>query len=428
MNGAIVRPGQLLSTIDPRPFTAALAEARAGVATAQSELALAETNLARGQRLLAEEAVSQSSVDQLIAKARSARAALAAAQARVQARALDVEFTNVRAPIGGRISDRRVDPGNLVSAGDAGGNAMAGTPAVDDLYAAGAPPLIRITAQPPWPLVAVGGASGGNTPPEWCGPTSGDLAYHPLEGVLYASLQDCACGGDALLTVSLATGEVLIAEAGQPLQVIGRGSALWLAVRLPAPAWQAIAGGVDVGAGVEPALLPALHEADRALRRAAIRLLREAGSGDGGGATAAAAAFASLLGDLQSEFRTLIARCPGRTHAQRRNVFLRLLRVRNYMAASCHLDLGIDDFARMASYSPCHFIRAFNTVFGDTPHAVLVEQRLTRARRLVNESSMAITEIARASGFENRCAFSRSFKRRFGVTATSLRVPRRAAA
>ena len=48
-DGAIVRQGQLLFTIDPRPFTAALAEARAGVATAQSELALAETNLARGR-------------------------------------------------------------------------------------------------------------------------------------------------------------------------------------------------------------------------------------------------------------------------------------------------------------------------------------------------------------------------------------------
>jgi AraC family transcriptional regulator len=176
----------------------------------------------------------------------------------------------------------------------------------------------------------------------------------------------------------------------------------------------------------EPALLPAMHAADRGLRRAAVRLLRAAAAD--GDALAAATAFASLVGELQAGFRPLIARCPGRTHAQRRNVFLRLLRVRNYMAASCHLDLGIDDFARMASYSPCHFIRAFNAVFGDTPHAVLVEQRLARARRLVDESSMAITEIARASGFENRCAFSRSFKRRFGVTATSLREGARAAA
>ena len=133
-DGAIVRQGQLLFTIDPRPFTAALAEARAGVATAQSELALAESNLARGRRLLETEAVSQASVDQLIAKERSARAALAAAQARVQARALDVEFTQVRAPIGGRISDRKIDPGNLVSAGDAGGTLLTTINALDPIY------------------------------------------------------------------------------------------------------------------------------------------------------------------------------------------------------------------------------------------------------------------------------------------------------
>jgi RND family efflux transporter MFP subunit len=117
-DGAIVRQGQLLFTIDPRPFTAALAEARASVATAQSELGLAETDLGRARRLLEEDAVSQSEVDRLTARVRSARAALAAAQARVQSRALDVEFAYVRAPISGRISDRRIDPGNLVSTGE----------------------------------------------------------------------------------------------------------------------------------------------------------------------------------------------------------------------------------------------------------------------------------------------------------------------
>jgi AraC family transcriptional regulator len=233
---------------------------------------------------------------------------------------------------------------------------------------------------------------------------------------------------DAEGTRLLVAGDVLVVEAGQSAQVIGRGNALWFALRLPGGTWSAIAGPVEAASPGETALMPALHVADRGLRRAAVRLLREAAAGNDAAAHAAATAFACLLGELQADFLPLIARCPGRTHAQRRNVFLRLLRVRNYMAASCQLDLGIDDFARMASYSPCHFIRAFNTVFGDTPHAVLVEQRLARARRLVDESSMAITEIARASGFENRCAFSRSFKRRFGVTATSLRDRGRVAA
>lgn len=133
-DGAVVRQGQLLFTIDARPFTAALAEARAGVATASSDLALAETDLGRATRLLAEDAVSRSDVDRLTARVRSARAALAAAQARVHARALDVEFAQVRAPIGGRISDRRIDAGNLVSAGDGGGTLLTTINALDPIY------------------------------------------------------------------------------------------------------------------------------------------------------------------------------------------------------------------------------------------------------------------------------------------------------
>jgi AraC family transcriptional regulator len=222
---------------------------------------------------------------------------------------------------------------------------------------------------------------------------------------------------------TLHRGQLLVCEPGQRLQAIGRGVALWLAVFAPARVWHQLAGDA-VEMPPDPLLLPAVHSADRAVSRAAVRLARavlDADRKDPSLAFAAASAFATLVADLQSEFDALIERCPGRTLAQRRSVFLRLQRVRNYMASSCHLDLDIAGFARMASYSPCHFIRAFSTVYGETPHAVLVEHRLGRAHRLINESALAITEIARASGFENRCAFSRSFKRRFGITATDLR-------
>jgi len=133
-DGAIVQKGQLLFTVDPRPFNAALAEARAGVATARSELALAETNLGRAHRLLEANAVSQANVDQLTAQVQTARAALAAAQARVQQRALDVEFTRIRAPISGRISDRKIDAGNIVSAGVDGGTLLTTINALDPIY------------------------------------------------------------------------------------------------------------------------------------------------------------------------------------------------------------------------------------------------------------------------------------------------------
>jgi multidrug efflux system membrane fusion protein len=133
-DGSIVQKGQLLFTVDPRPYVASLAEARAGVATARAELALAETNLGRARRLLEADAVSQANVDQLSAQVQTARAALAAAQARVQQRSLDVEFTRIRAPISGRISDRRIDAGNLVSAGVDGGTLLTTINALDPIY------------------------------------------------------------------------------------------------------------------------------------------------------------------------------------------------------------------------------------------------------------------------------------------------------
>lgn len=117
-DGDVVQKGQLLFTIDQRPFLAALSEARARAASAQTQLALARSELARASRLIDDDAVSQEEVDTLRAAARSAEAGVAAAQAVIRQRALDVEFTQIRAPVTGRISDRRVDIGNLVSANE----------------------------------------------------------------------------------------------------------------------------------------------------------------------------------------------------------------------------------------------------------------------------------------------------------------------
>lgn len=133
-DGQIVRQGQPLFTIDPRPYRAALAEARASAASARSDLALARLELDRAGRLVEVEAVSQSEIDRLRARVNAANAALAGADARIAARSLDVEFTVVRAPLSGRISDRQIDAGNLVSAGDAGGTLLTTINAMDPIY------------------------------------------------------------------------------------------------------------------------------------------------------------------------------------------------------------------------------------------------------------------------------------------------------
>jgi RND family efflux transporter MFP subunit len=134
-DGDIVHQGQLLFTIDPRPFAAALAEARANAASARSTLALARSDLARANRLVGDEAISGGEVDALKARLQAAEAAVAAADARVREKALDTEFTQVRAPITGRISDRRVDAGNQVAGGEGtAGSLLTTINALDPIY------------------------------------------------------------------------------------------------------------------------------------------------------------------------------------------------------------------------------------------------------------------------------------------------------
>lgn len=115
-DGQYVRRGQLLFTVDARPFQALLDQARAQLGSAQATLANARTELARSQTLLAAQAASQEEVEQRRAAVRVAEANVAAAQAAIRAQSLNVGFTRVTAPISGRISDRRIDAGNTVTA------------------------------------------------------------------------------------------------------------------------------------------------------------------------------------------------------------------------------------------------------------------------------------------------------------------------
>jgi AraC family transcriptional regulator len=222
--------------------------------------------------------------------------------------------------------------------------------------------------------------------------------------------------GSAAETVCSA-GEARVCEAEPRVRAVGRGAAIWLAVVGSPSAWRAMLAGWT-GVAAEPLLLPALHAADRELRVDAVTLARCASVAE---AEVALAAVLDRMLAVQAGFAPAIARCPGRTYAQRRLVFLRLQRVRNYVATNCHLDLDNDTLASMASYSSWHFIRAFRAAYGETPHAYLVRMRLEHARRLLRTSPLAIAEIALASGFENRCAFSRLFRQHFGTTAGALR-------
>lgn len=115
-DGEIVAKGQVLFTIDPRPYQAALDQAKGQEARAVATLANARAQADRGRVLLAAHAISQQAYETLVAAERQAGADLTSARATVRANALNLGFTKVTAPLGGRVSDRRVAPGNLVTA------------------------------------------------------------------------------------------------------------------------------------------------------------------------------------------------------------------------------------------------------------------------------------------------------------------------
>ncbi len=115
-DGEMVKKGQLLFVIDPRPYEALLAHARADQARARAALANADAELKRAQSLAATQLVSQSQLELKAAAQLQAAADLAAAQAALETQTLNLSFTRVTAPIAGRASYRRLAPGNLVAA------------------------------------------------------------------------------------------------------------------------------------------------------------------------------------------------------------------------------------------------------------------------------------------------------------------------
>ena len=115
-DGDAVRRGQLLFVIDPRPYRATLAQNRAQTARAAATLANARVELERARKLFEAQAGSEQNLESRRVAEQQAAADVAAANANEHAAELNVEFTHIRAPLSGRISDRRVARGNLVTA------------------------------------------------------------------------------------------------------------------------------------------------------------------------------------------------------------------------------------------------------------------------------------------------------------------------
>jgi RND family efflux transporter MFP subunit len=126
-DGQVVKQGDLLFTIDKRPFQNTLDQARANLVQAKSNLAFTESDFTRGQQLVRDKTITDQTFEQRSQAYRNAQAAVSNNEAAVRQAELDIEFTELRAPVNGRIGDRRVSPGNLVTGGTAGNTTLLAT-------------------------------------------------------------------------------------------------------------------------------------------------------------------------------------------------------------------------------------------------------------------------------------------------------------
>ncbi|HEX9000746.1 MAG TPA: AraC family transcriptional regulator [Blastocatellia bacterium] len=111
--------------------------------------------------------------------------------------------------------------------------------------------------------------------------------------------------------------------------------------------------------------------------------------------------------------------------ATREELYRRLHRARDFIAASATQNVPLEEVARVACLSPNHLLRNFKQLFGQTPHQYLTAQRLQHAARLLRQPETSVTEICLAVGFESLGSFSTLFRRHTGLSPDAYRRQKR---
>src|SRR5215218_2999401 len=133
-DGQLIKQGDLLFVIDPRPYQIAVEQAKAEVERARSRLEIATADVDRAVPLAKSQTLTQREFETRQSTQREAAGAVASLEAALKQAELNLEWTDVRAPISGRISDRRVDAGNLVTGGQTGATLLTSIVTIDPIH------------------------------------------------------------------------------------------------------------------------------------------------------------------------------------------------------------------------------------------------------------------------------------------------------
>jgi multidrug efflux system membrane fusion protein len=132
--GQIVKKDDLLFVIDQRPYQIAVEQANADIQRAQAKLDIATQDVNRATSLLQDRTLTEREFDTRKSIQRDASGQLASANAALKQAQLNLEWTEVRAPIAGRISDKRVDAGNLITGGQTGATLLSVIVSIDPIH------------------------------------------------------------------------------------------------------------------------------------------------------------------------------------------------------------------------------------------------------------------------------------------------------
>ncbi|CAN7447138.1 efflux RND transporter periplasmic adaptor subunit [Bosea sp. LjRoot237] len=169
-DGDLVKAGDLLFTIDQRPYKLAVDASRAEVARAKAQVDLNQNEVERAEALTQNRTITARDIDQRRANLNGAIASQQAAEANLKTAELNLEWTQVRAPLAGRVSNKRVDQGNLIAGGQSGATLLTTIVAVDpikfvfdtseadylrytksqDLRKPGTPVRVRLSSETKW--------------------------------------------------------------------------------------------------------------------------------------------------------------------------------------------------------------------------------------------------------------------------------------